>query len=293
MVLLSYGIFGHRIFLSPATARRSFLTSVGTGLATAAYVTLVLVMDRLVRNALEIPSSVLTAVALVLTIALFDPAREQIRSVIDRRSGSKDVARRRLIRMLGGQMLGVQRPEAAIGPALERLARALGTRAAAVLDPQGRPIAAYGQAPAPHAHFPVALPMTAGDHNLGTLVLANKRDRLPYSTEEMELLQDAARSWEHPSGLPSNKRRRHKRSTRSPKEQAALASAETQLASAIESTDDSATRHKVSRCTPSGPSTSSEAVNRFADGAVRRRERVRPRRCLPSSSTGPSAEWRG
>ncbi len=238
--LASYGIFGQRLFLSPATARRSFLTSVGTGLATAAYVTLVLLLDRLVRSALEIPSSVLTAVALVLTIALFDPAREQIRSVIDRRSGSKDVARRRLIRMLGGQMLGVQRPEAAIGPALERLARALGTRAAAVLDPQGRPIAAYGQAPAPHAHFPVALPMTAGDHNLGTLVLANKRDRLPYSTEEMELLQDAAAFMGASLRLAEQQAAQAQALDALSKEQAALASRETQLASAIESTDDSA-----------------------------------------------------
>jgi len=235
--LATYGIFGQRVFLSPAAARRSFLTSVGTGLATAAYVTLVLLLDRLVRSALEIPASILTAVALVLTLALFDPAREQIRSLIDRRSGSKDVARRRLMRMLGGQMLGMQRPEAAIGPALERLCRALGTRAAAVLDPQGRAIAAYGQAPAQGAHYPVILPLTIGDHSLGDLVLALKRNRLPYSTDEMELLQDAA------AFIGASLRLAEQQATQAQvlavlsREQAALASRETQLASAIETAD--------------------------------------------------------
>jgi GAF domain-containing protein len=251
--LASYGIFGQRIFLSPSAARRSFLNSVGTGLATAAYVTLVLLLDRLVRTALEIPSSIFTAVALVLTLALFDPAREQIRSLLDRRSGSKDLARRRLMRMLGGQMLGVQRPEAALGPALERLSRALGTRAAAVLDPQGRAIAAYGQVPAPGAQFPVVLPMTAGDHNLGSLVLGKKRDRLPYSSEEMELLHDAAAFMGASLRLAEQQSAQAKALEALTREQAALASRETQLAGAIESADDSSQAAQGLRVSALGP----------------------------------------
>ncbi|MDQ3327979.1 MAG: hypothetical protein M3506_05615, partial [Chloroflexota bacterium] len=176
----------------------------------------------------------------VLTLALFDPAREQIRSVIDRRSGTQDVARRRLMRMLGGQMLGLQRPEAAIGPALERICRALGTRAAAVLDPEGRPIAAYGQAPAQGAHYPVILPLTVGDHSLGDLVLAQKRNRLPYTTDEMELLQDAAAFIGASLRLAEQQAAQAQVLDALSQEQAALRSRETQLASDIEIADHAA-----------------------------------------------------
>ncbi len=235
--LATYGIFGQRVFLSPDTARRSFLTSVGAGVATAAYVTLMLLLERVARSVLEIESSILTALALVLTLALFDPVREKFRSLLDRRSTSKEVAYRRLMRVLGGELLTSQRPEAAIGPALERLCRALGTRAAAVLSPEGRALAAYGPPPAPNAHFPVSLPMHAGERELGRLVLGHKRSRLPYSEEETELLQNAAAFMGASLQLAERQAIQAQALDTLSREQAALASQETRLAAALQSAD--------------------------------------------------------
>lgn len=192
LALAMYAVIGQRILLSPTAVRRSFYSSVGAGLITAAYVLLIYTLERYTRSVLEIQASLVTAISLVLTIALFDPVRERFRAIVDRRSERKDVAYRRLLRAMGGQLLTSQRPENAIRPALEQLCRTLGTRAAAVISADGNTIAAHGAVPAPDATFPLSLPLRAGGQGFGRLVLGPKRSRLPYTPEETELLQDAA-----------------------------------------------------------------------------------------------------
>src|SRR5205823_3206466 len=173
LVLAAYGVFVQRVFLAPDVARRSFYYALGTGLVTAAYVSFLLGLERLSRDVLAIQAPLVTALALVLTIALFDPLRDRVRAVLDRNAERRDLSYRRLLRALGDQLLTSQRPDAAIEPALARLCRTLGAPAAAVYGDDGQTIAAYGVA-SPAVRAALTLPLRAGDREFGRVVFGPK-----------------------------------------------------------------------------------------------------------------------
>lgn len=192
--LLAYGVFVQRVFLATRVARRSLYYSLGTGLLAAAYVAALLGAERLARRALAIDTPLVTALALVLTIALFDPARQRARALLDRRAGrSRDErAYQRLLRFLGEELLTAQRPEAAIGPALERLRAALGCDGAAVLAPDGRALAVSGSDVVAAPGGGLETPLRAGDRSFGLLRCGPKRSGAAYTREEIDLLGNAA-----------------------------------------------------------------------------------------------------
>ncbi|MGN6562817.1 MAG: BTAD domain-containing putative transcriptional regulator, partial [Thermomicrobiales bacterium] len=190
--LAAYAAIAHRAFLAPGIARRTFFYSLGTGVVTAAYVGLLLGLEQLARRVLDIDAPVVTALALVLTIALFDPVRQRVRALLDRGLPRRDLAYRRLLRALGDELLTTQRPETAIGPALTQLCRALRIRDAAIFAPGGEPLATFGLRPPATTGALLVLPLAAGEQTFGQLVLGPKRNRLPYSEQESDLLANAA-----------------------------------------------------------------------------------------------------
>ncbi len=190
--LVAYGVVAQRLLFAPGVARRSLSYSLGAGLLTALYVALLLGLERLSRGALAIETPLVTALALVLTIALFDPVRERARAFLDRDAAQRERVYRRLLRALGDELLTSQRPEAAVGPALERLGRALGTGAAAVIAADGRRVAAYGAELGPASPVPIALPLRAGERECGRLLFGPKRSGAAYSPAETDLLRNAA-----------------------------------------------------------------------------------------------------
>src|SRR5205823_12249366 len=129
---------------------------------------------------------------LVLTIAFLDPVRERVRALLGQGPERRDPAYRRLRRALGDELLTSQRPEAAIGPAVGHLCRALHIRCAAVVAADGRTIAAYGPAPPEGAAVAVTLPLRAGPREFGQFVLGPKRLKLPYGEADLDLLGEVA-----------------------------------------------------------------------------------------------------
>ncbi|HET8631827.1 MAG TPA: histidine kinase N-terminal 7TM domain-containing protein, partial [Thermomicrobiales bacterium] len=191
--LAAYAALAHRAFLAPGLARRTLFYSLTTGAVTAAYVALLLGLEWLARRFLAIQTPIVTALALVLTIALFDPVRQRVRALLDRGVPRRDLAHRRLLRALGDELLATQQPDAAVGPALTHLCRALRIRDAAVLGPDGAPLATFGlRPPTAAAGAVLALPLATGGRAFGQLVLGPKRSRRPYSAPETDLLASAA-----------------------------------------------------------------------------------------------------
>lgn len=187
--LATYAVFAQGLFRDAGAARRSFSYSLSAGVLTAGYVALLLGLERLSRHALKTDTPLVTALAIVLTIALFDPLRARIVALATPRSARRDRAHRRLMRALGDELLTVQRPRAAIQPALAQLCRTLGIRAATVADASAAPVAAYGTPASPAV---LTLPLQAADRALGTLAVGPKRSRLPYTRAETALLDNAA-----------------------------------------------------------------------------------------------------
>jgi DNA-binding SARP family transcriptional activator len=189
--LAAYAVFAQGIFLDPGTARRSFSYSLGTGVVTVAYIILLLGLEQVARRILKTETPLLTALAIVLTVALFDPIRARIWLLLNPRAGRREHAHRRLMQSLGDQLLTAQRPRAAIQPALAQLCRTLGARAAVVVDRAGETVAMYGP-PLSTERASLALPLAAADRALGTLLIGPKRSSLPYARAEAELFDSAA-----------------------------------------------------------------------------------------------------
>jgi DNA-binding SARP family transcriptional activator len=189
MVLAAYGVFAQGVFLAPEVAGRAFRYSVITGLAITLYVTGLIGLERLADRAFGIDLPIVTGLALVVTIALFDPIADRMRRLLGGPQG--DAASERLLRALGQDILTAQRPERAIEPALARLERTFGLRGTAISDPAGELVADHGQAP---GDDPLALriPLRAGDEYRGTVTFGPKRSQLPFTQREVELLSLAA-----------------------------------------------------------------------------------------------------
>lgn len=189
--LATYAVAAGHVFRTPAAARRSFAASLGTGLLTAAYVGLLLAIDRAARVVLGTDAPLVTTLALILTIALFDPVRERLRALLGRRTDRRDAQYRRLAHALGGELLAAQRPQEAIAPALVQLCETIGIGVAAIHDEEALPIATFGPQGALAADSIVTLRLLSGERAYGHASFGPKHGRLPYRREETALLRDA------------------------------------------------------------------------------------------------------
>ena len=189
MVLAAYAVFAAGVFLAPGMADRAFRYSLVGGLAVTVYVALLIGTERLTQNLLGINLPIVTGLALVVTIALFEPISERFRQFIGGIEG--DAASDRLLRALGRDILTAQRPDRAIGPSLARLSRSFGLSGAAVNDLAGNPIVTNGEPP---GLSPLGLRMAlrADGVGLGSVVFGPKRNGLPLTQREVDLLRLAA-----------------------------------------------------------------------------------------------------
>jgi len=190
--LATYAVFGGAVFIAPTTVRRSFWLSVGTGVLTALYILGLLGLDRLARRLLATDAPIVTTIALALTIALFDPVRDQMRRLLDHLAGRRELPYRRLLRAFGDELLTAQRPDEAIGPALGSLCRAIGARGAAVYDIADTLLTSYGETETDTEEAGVILPLSSGNQLHGRVVFGPKQPPLPYNRRERDLLNHAA-----------------------------------------------------------------------------------------------------
>jgi DNA-binding SARP family transcriptional activator len=189
VVVAAYAVLAQGIFLSPEIAGRAFRYSLLVGLGVTAYVAAVVVLERAASELFAVELPVVTALALVATIALAEPVTSWLRSELTARSGL-DPARDRLRRALGASVTAPT-PEAVVGPALARVSRTLALEGAAVEDPTGRILAVHGR-PLPESPLSIRLPLRGGRDSLGWIVFGPKASRLPFVSGELGLLSGAA-----------------------------------------------------------------------------------------------------
>jgi len=190
LLVAAYAVFGQGLFLSPQAVRNAFRYSLVAGLLVAGYVILLALLEAVVEPVLHTSLPLVTGLALVSTVALLDPVRERLQRLADPRRTPREVADRRLGRVLGVRSLADQPPEGAVQPAIERLARFLGFGQAVVTTSGGAIVATIGGEPPANAS--VAVPLTAQGQPFGEVRFGARLDGRPYSARERALLDDAA-----------------------------------------------------------------------------------------------------
>src|SRR5260221_1908518 len=148
MVLAAAAVLPAGVFFAPHIAGKAFWASIGLGLGLFLLVGALVAVDTASRSLLGLNLPLLTAMALVVTIAVYEPAAAWLQNRFrDRSAGA--IARDRLHRALGQSTLTAQAADAGVQPALTRLARALDITGAAVVRQDGTIAATDGVVPDP------------------------------------------------------------------------------------------------------------------------------------------------
>ena len=190
MMMATYAVVAQHLFLSADVAGRAVRWSVFGGLAVAAYVAVLVVLDRAAASALGIDLPIVTALAIVVTLALFEPISAWVQGRVAGTTAEAD--RARLIQALGGDPLVAQRPEEAIGPALARLVRAFELTGAELVDGHGTVRASTGAVDRQDSRaVEVALVGADGGPN-GAALFGRKRSGMAFSPADREALELAA-----------------------------------------------------------------------------------------------------
>jgi hypothetical protein len=190
MVLAAYAVFVQGLFMSTEIASRAFSYTMVVGIGVTVFVAVLVALERVTQDVLHIELPIITALALVVTIALLGPLTDLLRRVLRGRS-PRDRAYYRLLQALGEEVLTAQRPDTAVLPALARLTRIFRLRGAAVVSPTGELLAEQGvvQQDDPLA---MRLPLLHDGRTEGTVIFGAKQTGLPFTEHEAGLLVSAA-----------------------------------------------------------------------------------------------------
>jgi hypothetical protein len=189
MVLAAAAVLPAGVFFAPEVAGKAFWASIGLGLGLFLLVGALVAVDTASRSLLGMDLPLLTAMALVVTIALYEPAATWLRARLHDRS-PQALARERLLRALGQSSLTARAADAGVQPALTRLTRALDLTGAAVIRRDGSIAASEGTVPEVSD-----LPTTAlivEDEVVGELRIGPTRSGRPLTQRDEELVRLSA-----------------------------------------------------------------------------------------------------
>lgn len=181
-VMATYAIVAQHLFVSAPVAGRAVRWSLVGGLAVVAYVTILVILDRAAAELLSINLPIVTALAVVVTIALFEPISDRVQRFMA--GTAREIDHARLVQALGGDPLVAQRPEAAVRPALARLMRTFELTGALVTDADGTVLHAVGDVADDDA-LAAELPLSDG----GVARFGRKRGGGAFTTTEHEALR--------------------------------------------------------------------------------------------------------
>lgn len=186
MVLAAAAVLPSGVFFAADVAGKAFWTSLGLGLGLFLLVGGLVAVDTASRNLLGLDLPLLTAMALVVTIALYEPAAIRVRALLrDRSPGA--IARQRLQRALGQSALTAQSADAGVQPALAQLSRALDLEGARVLRLDGTVAASHGSEP--DGPGMTRIPLVDAGEAVGELRLGPARSGVDLSRRDEELAQ--------------------------------------------------------------------------------------------------------
>jgi DNA-binding SARP family transcriptional activator len=186
VVLASYAVFAQGIFFAPEIAGRAFRLSALAGVGVTIYVGILLGLDSVVRRVLAIDLPIVIGLALVATVAGFEPAAARWRRWLG--AGDQDPSYDRMLRALGQGVLTARRPEDSIEPALGQLARTMGLAGAVVRAPTGAVLASSGTV----GEAALELPLRRDGTAYGSVEFGAKESGLPFTSSEREVLGMAA-----------------------------------------------------------------------------------------------------
>jgi DNA-binding SARP family transcriptional activator len=186
MVLAAAAVLPAGVFFAPDVAGKAFWTSLGLGLGLFLLVGLLVAVDTASRSLLGLDLPLLTAMALVVTIAVYEPAATWLRARLRDRS-PRAIARERLLRALGQSTLTAHAADAGVQPALVRLTRALDLEGARVVRGDSTVAASDGSEPGGPRMTRVAL--IEGGEAVGELRLGPVRSGAHLSQRDEQLVQ--------------------------------------------------------------------------------------------------------
>lgn len=189
MVLAAAAVLPAGVFFAPEVAGKAFWTSVGLGLGLFLLVGALVAVDTASRSFLGLDLPLLTAMALVVTIAVYEPAATWLRGRLRNRS-PQAIARERMLRALGQSALTAQAADAGVQPALARLTRELDLAGAEVVRQDGTIAASEGVPPT--ASHPPGTALIAGEELVGELRLGPTRSGRPLTPRDEELVRLSA-----------------------------------------------------------------------------------------------------
>lgn len=145
-VLAAYAVIAQHLFLSTEAAVRAVRWSSLAGIGLAVFVGGVVLADRWFADAVAVDLPIVSALALIVVIALVEPVATRVRSQLTPGSPSDQAA---LLEALGDDALLAQAPDQVTVPVLERVVRSFRLEGASVLDQAGRSLAEVGADPTP------------------------------------------------------------------------------------------------------------------------------------------------
>ena len=186
MILAAAAVLPAGVFMAPDVAGRAFWTSIGLGVGLFLLVGGLLALETASRSVLGLDLPLLTAMALVITVAVYEPAATWMRARL--RDGSPSaVARARLLRAIGQPTLTPQAADAGVQPALARLAHALDLVGAAVVRSDGTVAASVGEGSVdPHR---AATALIVDDELVGELRIGPTRSGRPLARRDEDLIR--------------------------------------------------------------------------------------------------------
>ena len=189
IVLATYAVLSQHMFVAADVAGRAVRWSLIAGLGIVFYVGALVLLEGAASEVLAIDFPLVTTLAVVVTLALFDPVAERVRQLTAGTAGQVDQAR--LLVALGKDAMLAQDPEQAVEPALARLVRTFELVGAALEEPDGTLRARVGRLD-PADPRAVRLELTDGGEAHGAAIFGPKRSGLAFTTPEREALALAA-----------------------------------------------------------------------------------------------------
>ena len=278
VVLASYAVFAQGIFFAPEIAGRAFRLTALAGVGVTLYVGILLGLDSVARRVLAIDIPIVIGLALVATVAVFEPVAARVRRWLG--AGGGDPSYDRMLRALGQGVLTTRRPEDSIEPALGQLARTMGLSGAEVRERTGKVLASSGTV----GEAALELPLERAGTTYGSVAFGSKESGLPFTSSEREVLEMATGYLAASLELGARQVEQAQELERLSRERAVVSTSG--RACTGPSPPHWTTRPEAGcTCSPSGHCARNATASSSASGVARRQELDRRRRYSPSSST--------
>jgi DNA-binding SARP family transcriptional activator len=184
-VLATYAVLSQHMFVAADVAGRAVRWSIVAGFGIVVYVGTLILLEGAASEALAIDFPLVTTLAVVVTLALFDPISERVRQLTGGTSNEVDHAR--LLVALGKDAMLAQSPEQAVEPALARLVRTFELVGAELVEHDGSVQVRVGEIDATDP-LAVRLDLADGGEVHGAATFGRKRNGLSFTRPERDAL---------------------------------------------------------------------------------------------------------